>query len=44
MNELARRLERAIERRATLAPNKHLREAIGEFAGLPEERRAQSSP
>ena len=44
LDELALRLERAIERRTTLAQNEHMQEAIGEFAGLIEERRAQSSP
>ena len=44
LDELAVRLERAIERRTTLARNEQMQEAIGEFAELLEERRTESAP
>ena len=43
LDELAVRMERAIERRSTLAQNEHLQAAIGEFADLMEERRPKSA-
>ena len=44
LDELAVRLDRAIERRTTLAQNEQMHEAIGEFAELIEERRSESAP
>ena len=43
LDELAVRMERAIERRSTLAQNEHMQAAIGEFADLMEERRPKSA-
>ena len=43
LDELAVRMERAIERRSTLAQNEHMQAAIGEFADLIEERRPKSA-
>ena len=44
LDELAVRIERAIERRATLAQNEHMQEAIGEFAELLEECHRKTAP
>ena len=44
LDELAVRIERAIERRATLAQNEHMQEAIGEFTELIEERQRKAAP
>ncbi len=44
LDELAVRIERAIERRATLAQNEHMQEAIGEFTQLMGERQRKATP
>lgn len=44
LDELAVRIERAIERRTTLAQNEHMQEAIGEFTELIEERQRKAAP
>ena len=44
LDELAMRMERAIERRTMRAQNEQMQEAIGEFAEIIEKRGSQAAP
>ena len=43
IDELAMRMERAIERRTMLAQNEHMQQAIGEFTAFTEERPSKTA-